>query len=199
MKHSFIKLLLTAGIFAISCGKEPKFKSGIPFIKMEVNNKTWLPDSIFPLGYYSDDYELKDTSSQVSLIASQYHYVEGDAYATEILEVYLVTKKAGKQTIFGETSSKIYFNDRHPTPTTPVYGLFYTLQEQGEFICEDFIVDSTKANDNWIEITHQEGNYKKIWGKFNINLIRTGIKNGCTDVKYSDITKISNGEFYLEL
>ena len=199
MKISFIKYLLFASIFAFSCGKQKQFLVVKPFVSLDVNGKAWIPDSVQPTGMYTDNLILRDTAFQINIEASKLDTQDGVTFYSEVLTLFLVKKQLGKQSISGGPFSEIFYNYRHPSPSSKVYFFFETYQQYGEFTCEAFIVDTTKLDDNWVEITHQEGNFKKIWGKFNINLKRTAIESGCTEVKYSNNTKISNGEFYLEL
>lgn len=77
------------------------------------------------------------------------------------------------------------------------YALLNTFSDQGCVACELFIVDGTKLEHNWVEITKEEGNYQKVWGKFNLVLIKHQSAAYCGN--YPDTIRIENGEFYVEL
>ena len=66
----------------------------------------------------------------------------------------------------------------------------------GDTRCEYFLPDTTDAQNNWIQITSEEGNYKIVEGSFRLKMIKT---QDCPDRDYPDTVNITDGYFKLHL
>lgn len=118
----------------------------------------------------------------------------GNTYNTfdEILNFNLIDKKLGRQIIPIITFAAIAGLNQD----SPPFAVFGTFHDEGCVGCEMFYVGGTDVENNWIEITKQEDNFKKIWGKFSLTMVKDSID--CDLAHYPNVIQIRNGEFYLK-
>ena len=97
----------------------------------------------------------------------------------------------GKRALYNRSGQQVLETEYN----TPTNSNFLVVIEEGEFISEEFRPLESDLVNNWLEITKQEDNYKKVWGKFSATYIKE--KTG-PDAKYPDTLRIRNGSFYVE-
>jgi hypothetical protein len=188
MKNIFLVTASAILLFTLSaCNKTDKSKaSTASFI---INGNEWKSDKM----RFSWSSDKKFTVSYAKGLHSGANLDGTDGF-DEKISLNFIEKKMGKQEIKTLRISNIgSVNEENSFPSA----FFNTTSQEGCVGCEDFIVDSTNTADNWIEITKQEKNYRKIWGKFNLTMIKE--TPGCDQPRYSDTIRIQNAEFYLEL
>lgn len=190
----YIMIMLTAALLFNACKPKETIarlpKHAKEFIKMDLNGNSWeanLPKN----GTLSSNHTDREKIS----ISGDIYAVQNDTllYAKNGFSILFIEKKKGKQSIQSSTIQQMVNNLNSFSDTTPVTASFGTMHQQGEMICEQFIVDTT--SNNWIEIIQEEENYKYIWGRFNFTVYK--VRN-CTAGGFPDTLRITNGEFYFE-
>lgn len=160
------------------------------FIKMDLNGSLWeanVPKNGILSSSQTDN---KRVSVSGSIYAMQN---DTPLYGKHGFDIMFIDRKMGRQKIQYATMLQIVDQLNSFSDTTPVMASFATMHQQGEMICEEFVVDYTK--DNWVEIVQQEQNYKYIWGKFNFTVYKV---RTCAAGGFPDTLRITNGEFYFE-
>ncbi len=187
-------MILAAVLLLISC-KTKETIARLPrpekeFIKMDLNGNPWEAN-VPKNGILSSDQTDKKTMS----ISGGVYFIHNDTpvYAKQGFSLLFLDRKIGKQQVKYAIIEQIVEEIRSFSEGNPVRADFGTLYQQGEMICEEFVVDSTK--DNWAEIVQQDENYKYIWGKFNLTMYK--VRN-CPAGGFPDTLRITNGEFYFE-
>jgi hypothetical protein len=188
MKNIVIVIASALLLFALgACNKTDKSKASTSsFI---IDGKEWKSDKM----RFSWSSDKKFTVSYAKGLHSGANFDGTDGF-DEKVSLNFIEKKMGKQEIRALRISDIgSVSEENSFPSA----FINTTSQEGCVGCEDFMVDSTNAADNWIEITKQEKNYRKIWGKFSLTMIKES--SGCDQPRYSDTIRIQNAEFYLEL
>ena len=174
-------LLITIG----SCKKKDKEPSGT--CSFTINGKEWKGDK--QVSTWQSETKFSFTYGK------GINFEEGYDYATydQSLNFNLVDKKLGRQTI-----PIIKFLDISDlTEDSAPFVLFSTFTQQGCTGCEMFYVGGTDVENNWIEVTKQEDNFKKIWGKFSLTMVKDSVD--CFLARYPNTIEVRNGSFYLEM
>lgn len=190
--------LLTVSILlwlsACDKNKTPKEQTPTqPFVTMHIDGMNWEADTIL-----INNISEKKFSFYACIFNPNFRGAEFPRYE-EDFTMYLIEKKIGKSYLKGAPWTSILDSVRSHTDRVPSYCHFSTTQEDGEFICERIQVDNNDSLNNWIEITKQEDNYKKIWGKFQMTMHRASLDHGCPIPRHPEQFNIRNGEFYIEL
>lgn len=188
--------LLTATILLFSAcdkNKTPKqTEPEKPFFSMNFQGQVWKVDSI----------NLDNTlnpNTMFTFSAVDYGIENDVKYPKSRLSIGFLRKQVGKQRLTGAPIAEILDSVRIYSPSVPTYLAVTSYQEHGHFLCEQFQVDNNDSLNNWIEITKQEGGYKKIWGKFQVTIFREGIYNRCDNLRFPERFTTTSGQFYLEL
>ena len=105
----------------------------------------------------------------------------------------LLRKKLGKQTLYNRSIEQV----RVSLESTPPLFSFISSDQDGEMACDVFRPNELDSVNNWINITKQEGNFKKVWGTFSVTIKKEEFP--CSKLKYPDSMEIRNGSFYIEL
>ena len=144
-------MLITIG----SCKKKDKEASGT--CSFTINGKEWKGDKMADITHSETKFSfsfgkgLHNANKDVSI-------TNGFEKYDEILNINLVDKKFGRQSIPISTFPVPENLDQNSSP----FVLFGTFVDLGCSGCEMFYVGNSDVENNWIEVTKQEDNFKKI-------------------------------------
>ncbi|HRP89292.1 MAG TPA: hypothetical protein PKX92_04590 [Edaphocola sp.] len=182
-----------------SCRKNSKYYKS--YAQFNINNVFWKSDRTMhenadPYNFYNNDnifsfYYGKEIVMIHEKKEVKYPKGKNIAYCRENLRFGAIQKKIGRQYFQSMTLAKLNQTPVIDLPPTP---MFFTINENLDVTY--FFVDSNHLDQNWIEITKQEHDFKKVWGKFNLVMV----KDPTTPAKYlyPDTLNIENGEFFVE-
>ncbi|HTO15977.1 MAG TPA: hypothetical protein VLZ83_09405 [Edaphocola sp.] len=190
MKYLKIIILLAISSSLVLGGCKKKDKSKLSKASFTINGIEWKSDGVFFCQSLEDNFSFTFARG----VYGDYSKKDPSFGYDESLTLGYVVKKLGKQYL---PSLRLIDVGGMAIEDIPAYVFFGTRTEEGCVSCEQFIVDSNALDQNWIEVIKEEGNYKKIWGKFNLVMIRETGSVRCN--RYPDTIRIENGTFYLEL
>ena len=178
-----IKILLSISLFitVISCDKNNKIPD--TWGAFEMNGTHWQAQK-------TSVNKINDTLFGFSLVKGKY-WAEYDI-DTAALSFNFLRKELGRKTVFNRRMEE-WITTLENTPTIASFNL---QNNDFGFLSEAFRPLESDSVNNWIEITKQEDNYKKVWGKFSITLIKEGTNQ---TPNYPDTLRIRNGSFYVEM
>lgn len=189
MKKNIIAVLCLVWLSFPSCVKNKDTSSLPSKVAMSINDHNWQSDTI--LLYQSG--EITISFSFAKGIHNPNHQDNAGIAYDEVLHFSFIKKIKGKQMLNLPYYMQPENSDRY-LPTTK----FITYVDQGCVTCQGYYIDSTRMEENWVEIDRQKNNYQKVWGRFNLVLINRNLVDGCKETGYPDTLYIKSQEFYLE-
>ena len=88
------------------------------------------------------------------------------------------------------------FDPRGGRDTLYPYGVFNIPQGDGHLLCHAYDVWDGDSVNNWVQITKEENDHQKLWGKLSMTLIRV---RSCDEGDYPDTIVVRDCTFYAEM